>query len=76
MGNLVMGTYWAFRNFQEKYGLPVDGMLGEKTKKKLSEVSKLYKDFVHEQINKGNRFTHYGGIALEQQVKNKKPATI
>ena len=74
-GKFGYSTYWALRNFQEKYGLPIDGMLGEKTKKKLVEVSKFHKDFVHEQINKGNSFTHYGGIALEEQVKNRKPAT-
>uniref|UniRef100_UPI00398941C6 cell wall hydrolase n=1 Tax=Psychrobacillus psychrotolerans TaxID=126156 RepID=UPI00398941C6 len=30
------------------------------------------KEFVHEQINKGNSFTYYGGIDLDKQVKNKK----
>ncbi|WP_234969377.1 spore cortex-lytic enzyme [Bacillus massilinigeriensis] len=34
------GTYWALRNFQEKFGLPVDGLAGAKTKQKLVKASK------------------------------------
>lgn len=62
-------TYWALRNFQEQYGLAVDGIAGNVTKKKLSDNSDYNKQFVMDQINKGNRFTTYGGIPLEQQVK-------
>jgi len=72
-GKFGYSTYWALRNFQEKYGLPVDGMLGEKTKKKLVNASEFNEKFVHEQIKKGNSFTHYGGKDLKAQVKNKKP---
>lgn len=71
-GKFGYSTYWALRNFQEKYGLPIDGLLGEGTKKKLVSVSNYDKEFVHGQINKGNSFTYYGGMDLEQQVKNKK----
>ncbi len=63
-------TYWAVRNFQSRYGLPVDGLVGGSTKRKLVNVSKYYESFVKEQIRKGNSFTHYGGIPLSQQVKN------
>ncbi len=72
-GKFGYSTYWALRIFQEKYGLPIDGMLGEKTKAALVKASKFNKEFVHEQIKKGNSFTHYGGKSLEEQVKNKKP---
>ncbi len=65
------GTYWALRNFQYEFGLDIDGMAGGKTKKKLVDASKYNKEFVKEQINKGNKFTHYGGVDLEKQ---KKPA--
>ncbi|MBK3497264.1 spore cortex-lytic enzyme [Viridibacillus sp. YIM B01967] len=68
-GKFGYGTYWALRKFQEKYGLPVDGIAGASTKKKLTSVSTYHKEFVMEQLNKGNRFTHYGGVALEEQVK-------
>jgi N-acetylmuramoyl-L-alanine amidase len=63
------GTYWAVRNFQYEYGLPIDGLVGESTKTKLVKVSKYNEQFVKEQIRKGNKFTHYGGKPLDQQVK-------
>lgn len=68
-GKFGYGTYWALRNFQEQYGLPVDGLLGEQTKKKLVNVSNYDEKFVKEQIRKGNQFTHYGNQPLEEQVK-------
>ncbi|WP_413785497.1 spore cortex-lytic enzyme [Cytobacillus sp. IB215665] len=66
------GTYWAVREFQSEFGLPVDGIAGPSTKDKLANASKFNKDFVYEQINKGNHFTHYGNVDLEKQVKQKK----
>jgi N-acetylmuramoyl-L-alanine amidase len=59
------------RNFQYKFGLPVDGLVGESTKAKLVKVSKYYESFVKEQIRNGNSFTHYGGKPLSEQVKRK-----
>ncbi|MGG0240585.1 spore cortex-lytic enzyme [Bacillus rhizoplanae] len=37
------GTYWALRNFQEKFGLPVDGLAGTATKQKLVKATKYEK---------------------------------
>ncbi|MBS2770236.1 spore cortex-lytic enzyme [Anoxybacillus sp. UARK-01] len=68
-------TYWAVRNFQSEYGLPIDGLVGASTKQKLVKVSKYYESFVKEQIRKGNSFTHYGGIPLSQQVKQQGTAS-
>jgi N-acetylmuramoyl-L-alanine amidase len=34
------GTYWALRNFQSEFGLPVDGIAGLKTRQKLVSVTK------------------------------------
>ncbi|WP_406600328.1 spore cortex-lytic enzyme [Metabacillus sediminilitoris] len=34
------GTYWALRNFQSEFGLPVDGVAGLKTRQKLVNVTK------------------------------------
>ena len=34
------GTYWALRNFQSEFGLPVDGLGGLKTRQKLVSVTK------------------------------------
>lgn len=36
-------SYWALRNFQYEFGLPVDGVLGPKTKLKLYNATKNYK---------------------------------
>jgi N-acetylmuramoyl-L-alanine amidase len=63
-------TYWAVRNFQYEFGLPVDGLVGENVKEKLVKVSKYNEQYVKEQIRKGNKFTHYGGKPLSQQAKN------
>jgi N-acetylmuramoyl-L-alanine amidase len=64
------GTYWAVRNFQDQYGLEVDGVAGATTKNKLVDETKYYRDYVKRNINQGNDFTHYGGTPLDQQVKN------
>jgi len=62
-------TYWALRNFQQDYGMKVDGIAGNDTKKLLAGYSDYNEEFVQKNIQEGNRFTHYGGIPLEQQVK-------
>jgi N-acetylmuramoyl-L-alanine amidase len=63
------GTYWAVRNFQSEFGLEVDGLVGETTKQKLSEVTKYDKNWVHEQIRTGRDFTYFGETPLEEQTK-------
>ncbi|MGM9949071.1 MAG: spore cortex-lytic enzyme [Lysinibacillus sp.] len=63
------GTYWALRNFQSDYGLTVDGIAGKTTKQKLVNNTNYNRTWVMEQINNGRRFTHYGGIPLEQQTQ-------
>ncbi|WP_066047543.1 spore cortex-lytic enzyme [Robertmurraya korlensis] len=60
-------TYWALRNFQYEFGLPIDGLAGLKTRQKLVDVTKYNEQFVKKQINKGNKFTHYGGVDLAKQ---------
>ncbi|MGG1106660.1 spore cortex-lytic enzyme [Bacillus subtilis] len=70
------GTYWAVRNFQDQFGLKeVDGLVGAKTKQNLICKSKYYREYVMEQLNKGNTFTHYGKIPLKYQTKPSKAAT-
>lgn len=34
------GTYWALRNFQYEFGLPIDGLAGATTKAKLAKATK------------------------------------
>jgi N-acetylmuramoyl-L-alanine amidase len=67
-------TYWALRNFQYEFGLPIDGLAGTDTKAKLVKASKYNKQFVKEQINKGNKFTHYGGVDPKKQSAPKPKA--
>lgn len=66
-GRFGYETYWALRDFQEQYGLPVDGIAGSTTKQKLNSVSQYNKAYVMDQINKGNKFTHYGNQNLDNQ---------
>jgi N-acetylmuramoyl-L-alanine amidase len=39
-GAFGWGTYWALRNFQSKFGMPVDGIAGTQTKARLVKVTK------------------------------------
>ncbi|MDZ5471180.1 spore cortex-lytic enzyme (plasmid) [Bacillus sp. 31A1R] len=66
------GTYWALRNFQYEFGLPIDGLAGQETKNKLVKASKYNEQHVKNALNKGKKFTHYGGVDLNKQ---KGPAT-
>ncbi len=68
-GKFGYGTYWALREFQQSYGLEVDGIAGNTTKKKLVAQSNYNESFVKDNISKGSQFTHYGGMPLEHQVK-------
>lgn len=63
-------TYWALRNFQYEFGLPIDGLAGEETKNKLTKASNYDENYVKQQINQGNRFTHYGGSSNQQQQQS------
>jgi N-acetylmuramoyl-L-alanine amidase len=65
-------TYWAVRNFQYEFGLPIDGLVGQDTKAKLVKATKYHKNFVNKNIEKGNRFTHYGGVDLKKQAAPEK----
>ncbi len=62
------GTYWALRNFQYEFGLDIDGLAGEETKQKLIKATKYNKQFVKEQIHKGSKFSHYGGVDTKKQT--------
>ncbi|WP_152446531.1 spore cortex-lytic enzyme [Bacillus sp. THAF10] len=62
-------TYWAVKNFQQEFRLDdVDGLVGPKTKDMLERATKFNKQWVHQQIKSGKRFTHYGGMPLKYQV--------
>ncbi|GAB3052726.1 spore cortex-lytic enzyme [Virgibacillus ainsalahensis] len=61
------GTYWALRNFQYEFGMEIDGLAGETTKQKLTQVSNYDEGYVKDQINQGKEFTHYGGTDNQNQ---------
>ncbi|MFK2824232.1 spore cortex-lytic enzyme [Bacillus sp. B190/17] len=48
------GTYWAVRNFQEAFGMPVDGLVGAATKNKLVKASKYDKGYAKSQGSKSS----------------------
>ncbi len=70
-GKFGYGTYNAVRQFQDQYGLTVDGIAGQDTKQMLVNNSNYDQQWVHTQIREGNRFTYYGGTPLENQVQAK-----
>jgi N-acetylmuramoyl-L-alanine amidase len=54
------GTYWSVRNFQNDYGLEVDGLVGDVMKRKLEQETKYNKQYVLGKLNKGESPKHYG----------------
>lgn len=68
------GTYWALRNFQQNFGMKVDGLAGQSTKAKLIKASKYNKEYVKGQINKGRDFKYYGGKKNEAATADKPTA--
>ncbi|MCM3718955.1 spore cortex-lytic enzyme [Fictibacillus phosphorivorans] len=60
-------TYWALRNFQYEFGMKIDGLAGTKTKQKLVKASKYDKAWVNKQIDKGKKFSYYGGVPKSKQ---------
>ncbi|KHD85788.1 hypothetical protein NG54_07070 [Heyndrickxia ginsengihumi] len=63
-------TYWALRNFQEAFGLPIDGLAGATTKAKLVKASKYDASYVKAQVNSGKSFTYYGGVSQKKQTSS------
>ncbi|UOE96439.1 spore cortex-lytic enzyme [Alkalihalobacillus sp. LMS39] len=68
-------TYWAVRNFQEQFGLDVDGLVGPKMKDMLERATNYDKEFVHKALQEGRKFTHYGNTPLHIQKGEKGSAT-
>jgi len=55
------GTYWALRNFQQDFGLPVDGLAGPTTKQKLVSATNYDEQYVKRKIRAGEDVNYYGG---------------
>nr|WP_249777706.1 spore cortex-lytic enzyme [Paenalkalicoccus suaedae] len=60
-------TYWSVKNFQEQFGLEVDGLVGEKMKDMLVKATDYDEAFVKKSLEEGRRFTHYGTTPKEIQ---------
>lgn len=54
------GTYWSVRNFQNDFGLDIDGLVGGKMKNKLQQVTYFDKNYVHGQLDQGKEPKTYG----------------
>jgi N-acetylmuramoyl-L-alanine amidase len=54
------GTYWALRNFQQAFGLPVDGLAGGTTKDRLLKVSSYNEQYIKSKVNSGQNVTNFG----------------
>lgn len=63
------GTYWALRNFQNDFGMKVDGLAGTGTKQKLVKASKYDKQKVKKQNGQENNTPDNG----EQPNKSTNP---
>lgn len=75
-GAFGYGTYWALRDFQEKFGLKVDGQVGSATRQKLIRASKYDKDYVYKKLLEGKPFTYYGNtgtVSSDQKTTGSKP---
>lgn len=66
------GTYWALRNFQYEFGLEIDGIAGNTAKQKLIKASEYDEKYIKEQINKGKKFSTYGGGDKANQTSEQK----
>ncbi len=65
------GTYWAVRNYQDEFGLDVDGLVGQQMKDMLNRSTNYNEEYVQKALNEGRKFTHYGGTPKEIQKGEK-----
>lgn len=63
-------TYWALRNFQYEFGMPIDGMAGEQTKNKLVKATK-YDEAKTKAEMYGQKRDQSGGEGEANQQPNK-----
>lgn len=70
------GTYWALRNFQNEFGMKVDGLAGSNVKQKLVKASKYDKNYVKSQMYKQKNFRYYGGDGNTQPKSKPAAPTV
>ncbi|WP_202080035.1 spore cortex-lytic enzyme [Caldalkalibacillus salinus] len=54
------GTYWSVRNFQNDFGIEVDGYVGDELKQKLEKVTRYDRAYVFGELEKGKTPETYG----------------
>jgi len=67
-------TYWALRNFQYEFGMEIDGLAGEATKKKLEKATKYDPNSVKQNTNTNNKNTANKGNQGKQENKGNNTA--
>ncbi|QQK75993.1 spore cortex-lytic enzyme [Salicibibacter cibarius] len=60
-------TYWGVREYQEAFGMEVDGLVGEQLKNRLEETTEYDEQHVQEALENAREFTHYGSTPNEIQ---------
>ncbi|MFB4160699.1 spore cortex-lytic enzyme [Geomicrobium sp. JSM 1781026] len=61
------GTYWSVKEYQEAFGMEVDGLVGDDLKARLDKTTNYDEAFVKEALENGRNFTHYGSTPLDIQ---------
>ncbi|MFA9455556.1 cell wall hydrolase [Halalkalibacter sp. AB-rgal2] len=61
------GTYWSVRNYQDQFGMTVDGLVGPQMKERLEKTTQYHEEFVQKALTEGREFTHYGTTPLDIQ---------
>lgn len=67
------GTYWALRNFQSAFGLPIDGLAGATAKARLLRVSNYNEQYIKSKVNSGQNVKNYGPGKANKDVNPKGP---
>lgn len=61
------GTYWSVRNYQDQFGMTIDGLVGPEMKERLEKTTQYHEEFVKKALTEGRNFTHYGSTPIEIQ---------
>lgn len=68
-------TYWALRNFQYEFGLPIDGMAGAKTKEMLEKSTKFNKEQVKQEMYGTKKKNPSRGKGSQKESKKEEAST-
>ncbi|WP_090395919.1 spore cortex-lytic enzyme [Natribacillus halophilus] len=63
------GTYWGVREYQEAFGMEVNGLVGDETKQRLYETTEYDEEYVQNALRSDDEFTHYGPNPREGEAQ-------